>query len=605
MFVRRLVVAAASGALASSTLMIPAAAVPPTSGHAFMWGDNSYGQLGTGTTTDSLTPIAAGVPGVLAGKRLTAISASNENTCVVADGQAYCWGDNSHGQLGNNSTTESLSPVHVAAFQGMTVTAVTSGLDMSCAVAAGAAYCWGSNRFGQLGNGSTDDSLVPVPVVTEANALAGKAVTSISAQGDYTCAVADAAAYCWGHNLSGQLGNGNKLDSHVPVAVTGLAGKTVTAVSARYDTTCAVADAKAYCWGSNAYGQMGNTTPAESSTPIAVYDSGVLAGRTITRISTGAHSCAVADGMAFCWGYNLDGQLGDASNTESKRPVAVATDGVLAGKVVTDISTGGSQSCAVADGRPYCWGDNSYGQLGTGDQTSSNVPVATMTSGALLNTTAMAISVGHGSAGVVAAGLPGPPTDVVGVPGDSLATVSWQPPGDDGGAAILDYTVTTAQGDATCTTNTTSCVVPDLSNGTGYTFTVTARNAAGTSVPSAPSPTVTPSGPAPPTLAPPPTATPTPTVTRDPTPQPPGAVTGITARVKKGKATVKWTAVPGAMSYQVRLSKPGGKSYRAWKSTTARKYVSRVRKGKRYRVQVKALNASGTGPIATAKFRGK
>lgn len=140
----------------------------------------------------------------------------------------------------------------------------------------GEVYCWGGNDYGQLGNNTTTDSLVPVAVDNTSGALAGKNVTAIDAGSHHTCAVADGQAFCWGENYSGQLGNNTITDSLVPAAV---------------DTT-----------------------------------SGVLAGKTITAITTGAaHWCALANAQAFCWGGTLTGQLGNNATLKSKVPVAVNT----------------------------------------------------------------------------------------------------------------------------------------------------------------------------------------------------------------------------------------------------------------------------------------
>ena len=216
------------------------------------------------------TAISPTIPPVLAGKTVTAITAGEAHTCAVADGKAYCWGNNWIGQLGNNTATPSRVPVAVSTagpLAGKTVTAITAGDLHSCAVADGKAYCWGYNGSGQLGNGSTgpSDGPVPVPVaVSTAGALAGKTVTGISAGFRYTCAVADGKAYCWGSGDMGQLGNGNYPDSPVPVAVRTdgvLNGKTVTAITTGRSHACAVADGKAYCWGSHT---LGNNSTAFS-----------------------------------------------------------------------------------------------------------------------------------------------------------------------------------------------------------------------------------------------------------------------------------------------------------------------------------------------------
>ncbi|MCL2451782.1 IPT/TIG domain-containing protein [Candidatus Saccharibacteria bacterium] len=352
-------------------------------GKAYCWGYNNRGQLGDGSTDDSPVPVAVDTTGVLGGKTVTAIAdgASSSHTCAIADGKAYCWGRNNRGQLGDGSTNDSLVPIAVdttGVLGGKTVTAITAGRLYTCAVADGQAYCWGANDSGGLGDDSTDQSLVPVAVDTT-GVLGGKTVTDITAGDNNTCAIADGKAYCWGNNWSGQLGDGSTDNSLIPVAVdtTGvLGGKTVTAITASSNNTCAIADGKAYCWGDNVYGGLGDGSTNQRLFPVAVDTTGVLGGKTVTSIDTDyLFTCAVADAQAYCWGYNSNGQLGDGSTNQSLIPVAVDTTGVLGGKTVTAIAVGYNHTCAIADGRTYCWGDNASGELGDDSTDQSLVSV--------------------------------------------------------------------------------------------------------------------------------------------------------------------------------------------------------------------------------------
>jgi alpha-tubulin suppressor-like RCC1 family protein len=576
-------------ALSSAVLVVPGAAAP-ASGRATAWGWNARGQLGDNTVADSAVPV--NIMGVLASKTVTALAVGDEHSCAVVAGQIYCWGRNGHGQLGNNSTTDSSAPAPVdtnGVLAGKTVTTITAGETHSCGVAEGRAYCWGSNSAGQLGNDSVVDSAVPVAVETS-GVLAGKAVTAITAGYRHSCAVADGKAYCWGSDSYGQLGNDAGIPSRVPFPVSTagpLGGRTVSAITAGAFHSCAVAGGKAFCWGSNIYGELGDNGTTGSKVPVAVDTTGPLAGRTVTGVSAKLyHSCAVAEARVSCWGYNLHGQLGNNNTSDSRAPVAVNTDGALAGRTVTQVAAGANHSCAVADGRAYCWGYNGFGQLGNHSTTGSTVPVAVDMTGPLAGKTVTAISSGVGHTAALAAAVPQPPTGVAGTAADGQVTVSWNPPTDDGGSPVLEYVATAIPGGSSCTTTGTSCVVTGLSNGAGYTFTVTARNAIGVSAASLPSAPVTPMGTTPPV-------------------QPPGKVGGIKAKVSKGKVKVTWKAVAGASSYRVRISKPGGKTYQAWKSTTKRVFKAEVRKGKKYRVQVAAAGPGGRGPVSTIRFKGK
>jgi alpha-tubulin suppressor-like RCC1 family protein/type II secretory pathway pseudopilin PulG len=383
----------------SAPVMAPAGAVSS-------WGTNTNKALGNDSAASfSLVP---GAVGAMAGKSATKIAAGGYFSCAIADGAAYCWGDNGRGQLGNNSVINSGLPVAVDAtgvLAGKTVTAISAGSRHACAVADGAAYCWGDNAKGELGNGTYTNSLTPV-AVTATGALAGKTVTAISAgNGDHTCVIADGAVYCWGDNGVGQVGNGitSVYQYNVPVAVVTsgvLAGKTVTSITSGSSFSCALAGGAVYCWGMNNYRQLGGGGGFSSAVPTAVNATGALAGKTVTAIGAGSfHACAVADGAAYCWGYNADGGLGIGyeSDTPTSSPTAVVANRVLAGKKVTSIAGGAYGTCVVADGAAYCWGMNNSGQLGINDPTrvSKAEPVAVTTDGVLAGKTVTDIAAGY------------------------------------------------------------------------------------------------------------------------------------------------------------------------------------------------------------------
>jgi hypothetical protein len=365
-----------------------------------------------------------------------------------------------------------------------------------------------------------------------------------------------------------------------------LSGKTISGISTGSKHTCAVAEGRAYCWGNNDNGKLGNDSTVASKVPVAVDVSGVLAGATVVAVSAGyEHSCAVSDGLAYCWGYNGDGELGSGGSS-SQVPVAVDTSDALAHKTIESLSAGGYSTCAIADGRAYCWGSDGNGALGNNGVAASPVAVAVDTSAVLGGKTVTALDCGYEHSLALFAAPPQPPAGVVGVPGDGQVGVSWTPPTDDGGSPLLDYTATAYPGGAACTSSGTSCEVSGLTNGTAYSFTVTARNAIGVSVPSQASALVTPMAAQPPV-------------------QPPGKTTGLKAKVSNGKVKITWKAAAGASSYRLRISKPGGATYKAWKTTTKRVFKAAVKKGKRYRFQVAGINAAGRGPVTTVRFRGK
>ena len=358
----------------------------------YCWGLNTSGQVGNPATgTHFLVPTAV--------TSQSTISAGYAHSCMIRNGRAYCWGDNTYGELGNGTTTSSSTPVAVSTsgvLSGVILTQITAGYYFTCALSStGSVYCWGRNAEGELGNGTTTASGTPVAVSTS-GVLAGISITQITSDASLSeCALgSNGAAYCWGMNSNGQLGNNTVSNSSVPVAVSTsgvLSGVTLTQVSSGTNSTCALSSAgAAYCWGGNTNGQLGNNSTANSPVPVAVSTSGVLSGVTVTQVSAGnAFACAVGgSGAAYCWGYDASGQLGNASTTSSSVPVAVTTSGALSGVTVTQVSAGASYTCALGGtGAPYCWGLNGGGQLGNGSTTTSSVPVAVTTSGALSGVT--------------------------------------------------------------------------------------------------------------------------------------------------------------------------------------------------------------------------
>ncbi len=323
-----------------------------TSGAAFCWGSNSSGQLGGSAASQCETDYyGSGVPcsttavAVAGGLTFAAVSARTSHTCgLTTGGAAYCWGDNVQGQLGNGSTTSSGTPVPVAG--GLMFGAVSAGDGFTCGLtASGAAYCWGYNGVGELGNGtvSTGDS--------------------------HACGLTSSGAvYCWGANRSAQLGDGTATNRTSPVLVAG--GLTFTTVSAGLVHTCGLATGgAAYCWGANDSGELGDGSTVDSRAPLAVGG-----GLTLQAVSAGgAYTCGVTTaGAAYCWGANFSGQLGTGTFGGPSLVPAPVSGGLVFGAV----SAGGTHTCGrTTGGTVYCWGSNSDGELGNGSTSGSAVPV--------------------------------------------------------------------------------------------------------------------------------------------------------------------------------------------------------------------------------------
>ncbi len=312
------------------------------------------------------------------------ISTGYKYTCgikTVGD-KAYCWGENGNGQLGINSTTDQSVPTAVytaGALSGLTIKAIYAGYTHTCAIASNdAAYCWGLNNYGQIGDNSATQRTAPV-LVSGGLTWSALAVSHSYSARHHTCGIRSGTStvYCWGGNNYGQLGTNNTTQYQVPTVVYAsgnLSGKTILKVAVGGDHSCVVAsDNYAYCWGYNSNGQVGDNTTTQKTVPTVVNKtSGTssLYNKVVSDISAGAyHTCAYAsDGKAHCWGLNDSGQLGINSLTQKLVPNAVVTTGSLNGKTINSIQSGDSTNCVTAaDNTAHCWGYNYFTQLGLGD----------------------------------------------------------------------------------------------------------------------------------------------------------------------------------------------------------------------------------------------
>jgi alpha-tubulin suppressor-like RCC1 family protein len=266
----------------------------------YCWGSDSAGQIGNGSKGAGTTPSLATVKS----ERFTTISAGAQHACALnLLGRAFCWGDDSRGQLGDNRAINSTTPIPVAD-SSLQFRAISAGGSHTCGVTtSGSAYCWGEGNRGQLGNGIADSSDVPVLV------SGGLSFVAIGAGRSHTCAIDSTGnMYCWGDNSLGQLGTGALLGQQlVPTLVSGPGG--FTSLSAGDDHTCGIAGGAVKCWGSSEFGQVGdgNVLPHNVAAPV------VVSGLQATFITAGrAHSCAInTAGEALCWGSNRWGALGN------------------------------------------------------------------------------------------------------------------------------------------------------------------------------------------------------------------------------------------------------------------------------------------------------
>lgn len=330
-----------------------------TNGFLYCWGLNSHGQLGDGTSV----PFSTSPRPVMGQPQLSTLAAGGSHSCYLWLGGALsCWGNNAFGQLGINSTTSKKVP---SSGSPLKFGSLTLGLYHSCGIVSGRVYCWGLNNQGQVGDGTAPNNrLVPTQVMGITN------VSLVTAGRNHTCALADGgAAYCWGDNSTGQIGDNTSVARRTVPTVT-LGGVAFQQLSAGKAHTCGVNNSgDAFCWGSNAAGQLGDGTNTTRPRPTQI------AGASYALVAAGGNfTCGLTNGgVAYCWGNNTAGQLGDGTTRSSAAPrSAVGT-----GMTFKSITAGAEHACGLTtDGAAYCWGNNTQGRLGDGTQTNRTLPVA-------------------------------------------------------------------------------------------------------------------------------------------------------------------------------------------------------------------------------------
>ena len=307
------------------------------------------------------------------------MSGGGEHTCAVTTGNtAWCWGYNESGQLGTGTLPGpescvgadgllfSCSPTPARVAGGHSFRQISAGEYHTCAVSTVyKAYCWGSGTT--IGDGSEAGRSAPALVA------GGHLFRHVDAGFHFTCGLSysDNKAYCWGTNISGQLGDGTLTQRLSPVLVLG--GLRFLQVSAGRSHACGVTTTSSvYCWGDNRYGQLGDsTTQLRRTRPVKV-----AGGHLFRQVDAGGyHTCAVTTAYrVFCWGDGGFGQLGDGRSVRSRWPRAVSS-----GLMFRRATAGIYYSCAETLGsRAWCWGSNSHGQIGNGSPqfTTQSTPVA-------------------------------------------------------------------------------------------------------------------------------------------------------------------------------------------------------------------------------------
>jgi alpha-tubulin suppressor-like RCC1 family protein len=358
-----LVAVLAGGLTASGPAM---AAAPPT-GTLVAWGSNNGGQLGNGTTTNAAGPVAVSLP---SGVQVTSAAAGSTHALAITSaGSMLAWGTNSTGQLGNGTTTSTDTPVPVDLPSGTSVTQASAGTGFSLAVtSAGQVLAWGGNASGQLGDGTGTTRTTPVL----ASLPSGTTATQVSAGTAFSVALTSTGqVLAWGTNRDGELGNGSTNSSSTPAAVHLPAGTTATEVAAGGQFGLALTTSgQVLAWGTGALGNGASS----STTPVAVT---LPSGAFVTQIAAGGTTgyAALSGGGELAWGAGTAGQLGNGTAASSSTPVSVSLPSGSGAAPLAAIAAGSQSALALdSSGNVLTWGTGALGVGGT--QTASRVPAA-------------------------------------------------------------------------------------------------------------------------------------------------------------------------------------------------------------------------------------
>jgi hypothetical protein len=330
----------------------------------YAWGQNTNGQIGDNSSTNRPTPLA--VPGLATG--VSIIAAGGNHSLALQNGTLLAWGLNNYGEVGDGSTTWRYVPVPVVGMNS-NISTVTSGSAFSLAIQNGAVYAWGINSFGQIGDASTTNRLTPVLVH---NMSSG--VTKLAAGGAHTLAIKSGVLYAWGYNNYGEIGNTGVSGATVstPVTVTGM-GSGVTDIAGGVFHSLAIKNGGVYAWGWNVFGQLGNSTNLLTNNPNSTPTLIPSLSSNVTAIAGGYyHSLAIQNGSVYAWGGNNLGQLGLGFTDSSPHTTPTLIPGLS--NVTQLLASNYSSYALTASGALYSWGDNTYGQLGLGDTIARSSP---------------------------------------------------------------------------------------------------------------------------------------------------------------------------------------------------------------------------------------
>ena len=362
-------------------------------GRIFTWGANGFGELGNETTIQSYSPIDITLSFNLnLGETIIKISVgTNTSSALTSNGRLFMWGRNTSGQLGDNTTTGQLVPKDITSFfnlsWGESIIQVSIGDFHSSALTSnGRLFMWGYNFYGQLGDNTTTEQLVPKDITSFFNLSSGETIIQVS-MGDYhsSALTSNGRLFMWGRNTSGQLGDNTSNNRFVPTQITNqfslFTGESIIQVSLGEAYSSALTSkGRLFMWGNNFHGQLGDGTNIYRYTPTDITSQfSIEQGEKIILVSLGyIHSLAITSkGKIYAWSKNNTGQLGDGTIIASLIPKEITNQFILyRGETIIDGSLGVYHSAAItSEGRVFFWGLGYNGRLGQGSENDSYSPL--------------------------------------------------------------------------------------------------------------------------------------------------------------------------------------------------------------------------------------
>ena len=327
-------------------------------GALYVWGKNSYGQLGVGDEVNKNTPTKVNLPSKI--KEL--ITTGSSVYAILEDGSLYSWGENSYGQLGVGDEVNKNTPTKVN-LPGKIKELITTGSSVYALMEDSSLYSWSENSDGQLGVGDKINKNTPTIVN-----LPGKIKKLITSSSASYAILEDGSLYAWGYNGYGQLGVGDEVNKNTPTKVN-LPSKIKELITTGLSVYALMEDSSLYSWGENNSGELGVGDEVNKNTPTKVNLPGKIK-ELITTTNGSSVYALMEDSSLYSWGYNSYGQLGVGDEVNKNTPTKVN----LPGKIKKLITSSSASYAILEDGSLYAWGYNYYGELGVGSNEDKNTP---------------------------------------------------------------------------------------------------------------------------------------------------------------------------------------------------------------------------------------